>query len=181
VRELTVRKAVEADRDILADLEFISREAAFMEMYGTVDDLPSIEELRSRWTQKLSQSQGLVVVCESDGIITGYFYLCKYLGKPSFVLNGLYVRPDCWGHGIGKKLIIFMEKVVRKIASDAGLTAEKSDPDGFKPVILLDVIRENTRAIDFYRSFGYDFTGREEPFELGCRTIILREMKKILD
>lgn len=181
MRDLTIRLAVAADRDSLADVEFISRNAAFLEMYGTTDGVPSLDELRNRWNIKLSGRQAIVAVGEIDSVTAGYFNLCKYSDGLSFVINGLYVLPEYWGRGIGGLLINSVERVVRKISSERKMKSCSEVRNLQKPVITLEVIRENSRAAAFYRKFGYEFTGRSEPFNLGCRTIYLLEMKKILD
>ena len=181
MRELTIRLAEAADRDSLADVEFISRNAAFMEMYGTTEGVPLLEELRTRWDIKLSGRQAVIAVGEIDSITVGYFNLCKFSDGLSFAINGLYVLPEYWGRGIGGRLVSSVERVVRKITSEKNKKSGVETHDLQKPVITLEVIRENSRATAFYRKYGYEFTGKSEPYNLGCKTIFLLEMKKILD
>lgn len=62
----------------------------------------------------------------------------------AFDLNQLYVAPDCWGEGVGRRLLAAAE---RAIASRGGRR------------VRLGVMAENDRAVGFYEAAGYRRVG----------------------
>ena len=67
MREPAIRKAVPEDCQALTELEFVSRHAAFLEMYGSGLGEPDRQELLSRWERKLAGRKFLVLMAFYDG------------------------------------------------------------------------------------------------------------------
>lgn len=59
----------------------------------------------------------------------------------TFALGRIYVTPDYWGDGIGRRLLDHTERTVRRRAGTR---------------IELGVMAENDRAVSFYESAGYE-------------------------
>jgi ribosomal protein S18 acetylase RimI-like enzyme len=62
-------------------------------------------------------------------------------------LEGIVVRSDLQNQGIGKALMIHLEKIAQ----------EKKCP-----YIKLEVFKENTKAIEFYENIGYKKRGQSQ-------------------
>jgi len=75
----------------------------------------------------------------------GYIVLCfgyslEWLGRDAFV-DEFYLLPDYRGRGWGRKTMAFLEDAAREL----NVTA-----------LHLEVMRENTRAMDLYRKLGFE-------------------------
>lgn len=66
----------------------------------------------------------------------------------SFELHALYVDPDHWGLGVGKRLHVEFRERLRRGGFDAG---------------VLDVWDGNSRALGFYQRRGWTLDGRMRP------------------
>lgn len=69
--------------------------------------------------------QSEAYVCEEDGQVRGF------IGLDGSFVQGLFVRPDCQGRGIGKALVDHVKQE--------------------REVLSLQVYRKNERAFGFYR------------------------------
>jgi GNAT superfamily N-acetyltransferase len=94
--EVTVRLATTEDARALADLYSDARRAAVPQMPPSMH---TDEEHRGYYARQLAEEEITGWVAESDGEPLG-FALCT----PTF-LDGLYVRPDHKGEGIGSLLL----------------------------------------------------------------------------
>jgi len=83
----------------------------------------------------------LLVISGDDG------RMLAFAGVEDDSLEMLFVRPDCFGCGIGSMLL---EYAVTKCG-----------------VVRLCVNEDNPRAADFYRSHGFETVGRREVDDLG--------------
>jgi GNAT superfamily N-acetyltransferase len=82
-------------------------------------------------------ANGQVIVAEIDGLIAGF---AAVVGGE---LDGLFVEPDLWGHGIGRAL------------------ADAATNEARRRGLALKVIA-NPRARRFYESCGFSVEGEEQ-------------------
>lgn len=96
-----------------------------------------VESVRAR----VDHDDALFPVAVRDDAVVGFA-----LAGPTdaddgvYALSQLYVSPDCWGAGIGSRLL---DAVEERVAAAGGVR------------ISLDVMAGNDRAIGFYESAGY--------------------------
>ena len=92
------------------------------------------------------------LVAEEDGIAIGFAgYELNHLAGSLSKLHKLYLLPSSQGNGVGKALLL----EVAKRAREAG---QKS--------LVLNVNKQNKKAIDFYRVLGF-VTIRQEVNDIG--------------
>ncbi len=138
--DVTVRMGTAADARALADLYSEARRAAVPQMPPSVH---TDAEHRDYYARQLGEDEITVWVAEADGDPLG-FAMCT----PTF-LDGLYVRPDLKGRGIGSLLLDVVEA---------------THPDGYE----LWVFESNIGAQRLYRRRGFvvvertDGAGNEE-------------------
>ncbi len=177
MRELTIRKATIDDLEILARLEFESRNGAFMEMYGNTDGVPKIVDLLPRWRAKLNGNYCYIIVGEVEGQVAAYANLQMKVGYLKFELNGLYVFPQYWRQGIASQLLNFLISLIKRYADKQNQETGSTQA----PQLSLHVIEGNKRACDFYLNKGFNYTSEFEMFTLGNRELKLLEMRLLLD
>ena len=78
------------------------------------------------------KSVGYIVLC--------FGYSLEWLGRDAFV-DEFFLLPDYRGRGWGRKTMAFLEDAAREL----NVTA-----------LHLEVMRENTRAMDLYRKLGFE-------------------------
>jgi ribosomal protein S18 acetylase RimI-like enzyme len=78
-----------------------------------------------------------------------------YLAK-KFYISSLYVLPQFQGYGIGGKLLSKADEIAVKFKYDK---------------VWLGVMKENTKALDWYEKIGFKFV-EEEPFKMGETEVI---------
>lgn len=96
------------------------------------------------FTRAFNENIHEAAVFETEGIITG----TVTFGRGSFIDEGeiisLYVLPQFWSTGQGYQLTKFAVEGLKE--------------QGFKSCYLW-VIKENKRAVSFYKKFGFESTG----------------------
>ena len=138
--EVTVRLATAEDAEALADLYSDARRAAVPQMPPAMH---TDEEHRRYYARQLAEAEVMVWVAECGGERLG-FAMCT----PTF-LDGLYVRPDLTGQGVGSLLLDVVEA---------------THPDGYE----LWVFESNAGARRLYERRGLvevertDGSGNEE-------------------
>ncbi len=138
--DVTVRLATSEDAEALADLYSDARRAAVPQMPPAMH---TDEEHRGYYARQLAEAEVMVWVAECGGERLG-FAMCT----PTF-LDGLYVRPDLTGQGVGSLLLDVVEA---------------THPDGYE----LWVFESNAGARRFYERRGLvevertDGAGNEE-------------------
>ena len=138
--EVVVRRGVVEDGPAIGALYTAARQHAVPQMPPA---LHTAEEDVAFYTGRLAAEEVTAWVAEADGEVLG-FALCT----PTF-LDGLYVRPDLKGHGIGSLLLDVVEA---------------THPDGYE----LWVFESNTGARRLYERRGHvevertDGSGNEE-------------------
>ena len=68
-----------------------------------------------------------------------------------FFISSLYVLPEFQGYGIGGKLLFKAEESAAKLKHDK---------------VWLGVMKDNIKALEWYRKIGFQFV-EEEPFKMG--------------
>ena len=138
--DVTVRLGTAEDAHALADLYSEARRAAVPQMPPSMH---TDEEHRGYYTRQLGEDEITVWVAKADGEPLG-FAMCT----PTF-LDGLYVRPDLKGQGVGSLLLDVVEA---------------THPEGYE----LWVFESNTGAQRLYERRGLvvvertDGAGNEE-------------------
>ena len=77
-------------------------------------EVPSLEEFRERIRK--TEEKYPWIVAEKDGKLLGYAYAGPFHARPAYdwaVETYIYVRQDCRGQGIGKKLYEALEQVLK--------------------------------------------------------------------
>jgi ribosomal protein S18 acetylase RimI-like enzyme len=131
------RLAVESDADIL--LPFMGEYYAF--------DGHGFDESKARvvLTALLRDARlGLAWLILDDDAAVGYVVLCfgyslEWLGRDAFV-DEFYLREEYRGRGWGRATMEFVEEAARA----SGIRA-----------LHLEVVRQNTKALDLYRRLGF--------------------------
>jgi L-amino acid N-acyltransferase YncA len=94
----------------VSDIPFITAiYAHFVAMSTATSEIriPDEAEMRLRW-QKTIDRDLPYLVAELEGYIVGFCYVNQYRPREGYrytVEDSIYVRPDCIGHGVGKKLL----------------------------------------------------------------------------
>jgi GNAT superfamily N-acetyltransferase len=136
-REPSFRVAMESDADTLLP---------FMREYYAFDGHGFDEEkARGALTRLLRDSNLGIAWLIFDGDVTvGYIVLCfgyslEWLGRDAFV-DEFYLREEYRGRGWGGKTMAFVEEAARSL----DITT-----------LHLEVVRENSRALEVYRRLGF--------------------------
>lgn len=128
VRRVSERAWYEAHAPIIG--EDATRE--FLDRYYDPETLRAVIDDRAR----------ILDVAVTGGDVVGFVSGGPDEESPeTFHLNRVYVHPDRWGQGIGRRLVEHVETKVARRGQEQ---------------ILLGVMAENERAIRFYESAGFD-------------------------
>ena len=101
-------------------------------------------------TQKLDKA--FCVVVEEDGSTIGFVDIFPLKSKPGVgFMRFIYLIPECRGMSQGKLLLDYAISVLKEYDCR---------------VIILDVSRNNTKAIKFYKNHGWESTGKEHGVHL---------------
>ena len=143
---MNIRPAIEADAEAITGVHIASMQEAYQSLFRR-EALAQIDthDRTQRWREHLARATSVTVLAEADGHLVGFadFGACRDEDvSPGAVgeLLAMYVRPDAWGRSVGRALM--------------WETLERLQSDGFAEVVLW-VIEENQRALDFYRRFGF--------------------------
>jgi ribosomal protein S18 acetylase RimI-like enzyme len=142
-----VRTAGERDLEQVRALLIETWHATYDTIYGVervaaiTDDWHSLASLRQRLVLPNSE----FVVADDGAMIGGMAFASASADGKSVMLHQIYVRPEQQGRGIGGMLF---EEI------------ESCFPDAER--ISLEVEAANEKAIAFYRTLGFEQTGRTE-------------------
>jgi ribosomal protein S18 acetylase RimI-like enzyme len=117
------------------------------------------------WEQQLAVNRGVNLVAVNRGRVVGWVS-----GGPSrdadleggSEVYAIYVSKEAWGQGVGRRLMKRIEKAISPCSS-----------------ITLWVLRQNERAIGFYRGVGYEFDGAEKTVRFGDVALIEGRLRKM--
>ncbi len=146
-RTLIVRTATEEDAAELHDLyRTLYGETQYLSRHS--DEVPDKHELlEKRLRSQLGAESDLFLVAMVDGRLVG---MASLTGSPlrRFAHSAelaIAITKDNWGFGIGRRLMAAL--------------CDWADARGLVR-IALEVAANNTRAIDLYRTFGFEIEGR---------------------
>ncbi len=119
------------------------------------DYLAGLSELDKTvfWQQQLAVDRGVILVAVLGGRPVGWASGGASRdadARGDSEVYAIYVAPEFWARGFGRQLMKRIEKAILPC-----------------PGITLWVLRQNERAIRFYRKLGYEFDGAEKTVQLG--------------
>jgi len=143
---VSIRLATVGDAAAVEAVHWASRAAAYSQIAGWPPAKPDSRERVEIWTQWLVDPEVTSVVAVVDGAIVG---ICTVRpstdadADPALVatMPTLYVHPDAWHRGCGRALC---SEATRR-ARERGFT-----------LLTLWSLEKNTRAHDFYTTFGFE-------------------------
>jgi ribosomal protein S18 acetylase RimI-like enzyme len=168
---MIVRPAILEDSRAIAEIHVRSWQAAYRDIVppAFLDSL-SIEQRERGWRQRLERDTSGTSVLEERGEVLGWVSAGPSRDadarSSTSELWAIYVAPEHWRRGAGQRLWDNAE---------AHLTRA-----GFLEVTLW-VLKDNTRAIGFYRANGFTVDpGVEKAIELGGAEVIEVRLRKPL-
>lgn len=105
-------------------------------------DVPTLEEFYRRFDTFTRQYPWLL--WEEDGEIEGYAYASPPYSRPAYAWCAeptVYLRPECRGRGVGEKLYLALETILKK--------------QGYQVIYAL-VCEENQASLRFHEKMGYE-------------------------
>jgi GNAT superfamily N-acetyltransferase len=140
-----IRQARPDEAETLAVIQRDASLAALTHIFPPERYPYPIAEIRQRWRDALADPVIAVLVVEQDGVIVGVA-ACR-----AEWLDGLYVVPALWGHGVGREL---HDEVVDRLRAGGSARCH------------LWVLEHNDRARRFYERLGWRQNGdtRVVPF-----------------
>lgn len=162
---MTIREAKRGELRAVAALLNASWRSAYQHILDaayleSLDD----EERHQRWLQNYDKGARPVLLLEDDELLgVCGFGPSQTPGYPDDgEIGAIYVREDSIGKGYGHALLSYAEHALRA--------------QGYE-YLVLDVLSQNSRAIQFYRAHGYAKVG-DRIFERGGKGYPLDIMRK---
>jgi ribosomal protein S18 acetylase RimI-like enzyme len=149
-----IRRATLKDAAAIAAIHVRAWQMAYARIIPS-DYLADMSELDKTlfWEQQLAVNRGSTLVAVNDGEVVGWAsggVSRDADARGESEIYAIYVAPEFWALGFGRQL---MNRIERAISPCPGIT--------------LWVLRQNERAIGFYRRIGYEFDGAEKTVRLG--------------
>ncbi len=147
---VVLRVARLADAPAIAGLHLETALQAYAAIFPPSAPAPTLAGLTADWADRLgAPPPQLATVAEQDGRLVGVVVAGPDPDDPaSGHLSRLYVRPSCWGRGIGRRLHD------RAVAHLAGARYAEAS---------LWVLEANHRARDWYERLGWTPTPARKP------------------
>jgi GNAT superfamily N-acetyltransferase len=133
-----IREARRDEAEALAELQRDASVAAFAHIFPSELYPFPLDAVRARWAEAVENPRLTVLVAEVDGASDGL------AGCRTEWLDGLYVRPEHWGRGLGRKL---HDEVLDRLRANGS------------PRCHLWVLEDNERARRFYEGLGWRENG----------------------
>lgn len=150
MNDLKIRMAVLEDAEQLVKIyaPFVTDTAISFEY-----EVPSVEEFRNRIKNKLEKFPFLVA--EMNGEAVGYVYASTFIPRPAYdwsVEITVYIKEECTGEGIGRKLYDAIEELLIKqnIYNINACIAYTEHEDPYL----------TNRSMDFHEHMGYRLVGK---------------------
>jgi len=167
---IVIRPASPADARRIAEVNAASWKAAHA---GIVPenawDAVDVETNAVRNERQLAAGIVEIFVTETDGRVVGYVDYCRCRDEDldpekSFEIAALYVIPERWRHGIGRKL--------------CGHLFHLLEARGVESVVLW-VLAESVAARRFYEAMGFSADGSSKSIMLGIPLQTLRYRREL--
>ena len=170
--EIVIRRATEADADVIAMLGFVT----FFEAYFEQDDPQDLASYLAenftpeRIREEMSVPNAAFFLCYRDGYAAGYAKLLAgsraegLTGLNPVELNRIYLVERYWGKALGVRLLTHCEDEARRLGH---------------ATLWLGVWQENHRGLSFYAKHGFRKVGTI-PFPYGSTTGINDVLEKPL-
>jgi ribosomal protein S18 acetylase RimI-like enzyme len=160
---VVIRRAGEADARAIAEVRVRTWRRAYRDLMPTsfLDEL-SVDATESRWRDALRSGEPdrRMQVAESAGQVVGFVSAGVPRDEPVQPLTGevyaIYVSPDCWDRGVGRKLLAHAEKDLIDL--------------GYGEAVLW-VLAGNQRARAFYERAGWHSDGATKRATFGGREV----------
>jgi ribosomal protein S18 acetylase RimI-like enzyme len=164
-----IRPAIESDARQISKVHIDSWRAIYRgHMPDSILDNLSLEKREREWQERLLAGINTWVI-EDNQKIVGFASICPTRDSdadPTCVaeISAIYLLPDVWQKGLGKKLCeTIFESVIKK---------------GFKEITLW-VLERNAQARQFYEAVGFQITGDIQIDHVGCENLQVVRYKKV--
>lgn len=165
-----IRQANVMDAEGIAKVHIDSWRATYRgRMPDSVLNNLSLNKRTEEWRERLKNGVYVWVITKEEKII-GFASLCPSRdsdadSKIVAEISTIYLLPEFWRKGLGRKLsnVIFDEAINK----------------GFKQISLW-VLESNDRAINFYKSLGFEATGDKTTDHIGCENLVSTRYRKVL-
>lgn len=135
-----VRDARSDDVEAIARVQVRSWQHAYAHVFAE-DDLAGISLERRKESAREALSSPVSLVAERDGEVLGFAFAGPSRDTDDFAeLYSIYVEPGAWGTGLGRALILEVERQLRE--------------QGFEDAELW-VLEDNPRGRHFYEAAGW--------------------------
>jgi ribosomal protein S18 acetylase RimI-like enzyme len=135
-----VREAGSSDIDAIAHVQIRGWQQAYAHVFAE-DDLAGISLERRKESAREALSSAVSLVAERDGKVLGFAFAGTSRDTEGAAeLYSIYVDPDAWGTGLGRELILEVERHLRE--------------QGFEQAELW-VLEDNPRGRRFYEAAGW--------------------------
>jgi len=128
----------------------------------------SVENRANRYRFGNDRDEGhYFFVAKLDDKIIGLLHLCRCRDEDAQdkgEISAIYLQPENWGKGYGRKMMEYSLDLLKV--------------EGYKKVVIW-VLKDNKRTIDFYKKFGFGFDGRKKTIKLGKELTVARYSKNI--
>ena len=150
---MIIREAIEGDIPAISDVA----RRTYAETFGdglTTEQLTSVlKSTRSETYFKTAMDRGMILVALDNSQLVGYIQISDVgyrvegvdVSECDQAIHSIYVDSDHQGRGVGRALMdaAFKHPRIRE--------AEK---------VFIDVYEENTRALEFYKRYGFKSVGK---------------------
>jgi ribosomal protein S18 acetylase RimI-like enzyme len=158
-----LRDGTPEDAEAIEAVHYSSREAVYKDRTSDWPP-PGLDRAGriARWKRWLSDPDIVSIVAVQDGQLAGFCTIRPSAdadADPALIaeMPTLYVRPESWGHGLGKALCD--EAIARLIEI------------GFRELTLW-VLDMNTQATGFYEAFGFAADGASKVDEATSESLV---------
>jgi GNAT superfamily N-acetyltransferase len=135
-----VREAASGDIEAIARVHVRGWQQAYSHVFAE-DDLAAISLDGRKETAREALSMAVSLVAEREGEVRGFAFAGPSREQHDVAeLYSIYVEPDAWGTGLGRELILEVERRLRE--------------QGFEQAELW-VLEDNPRARRFYEAAGW--------------------------
>jgi GNAT superfamily N-acetyltransferase len=145
-----VRPGTAEDAEAVARIHIRGWQQAYAHVFPA-EDLAGLSLERRTQTAREALASDVALVAERDGDVLGFAFAGPSRDEEGVAeLYSIYVDPRAWGRGLGRELIVDVERRLR---------------DNFDRAELW-VLEDNPRARRFYEAAGWSTDGTTRPIEI---------------